>query len=531
MRAHDKHHTSLSTRTVFLLTLIGSAILLAPSLTWDFAYDQGTFAYGGAALLDGAIPYVDFWDIKPPNIFYVYSAAFGLFGETVFAIRLADYLNALLTITLLFELSIRLWTGTPWGRLSAVMTSLLTIVQYYIMGGWNTAQPETYALPWILLSVLLLLPERDVEWKEKMIKAALAGFAIGIAVFFKYTFGVFLLLALAMLWISTVRLKMNHTKLVFTVLGGFALSIGLQILNLWVQGGLDDLYRITTTATLGYRDSNYSGSFGLEENLKTVAQNTDLLWLVVGIIGWSLWSLDHGARIKYESLLYQTLLTLGLAAALSLFSVQVQNKGYQYHYWIALPWLNVLIGAGVAHLAIALHKIDALPRGSNAWIVGIALVVLSYVWTSPGPLQARVAGLMNVAEDKLPANGYIEGDSLAQVVMNNSQPTDSIFIFGFHPYIYWRTGRQPANRYLNTIHFKPSYVSQESRSELVSTLIQKPPKLLLVETDDQYTSQGDSFDDSRTTIRNRYQEIESLLLTYYDSLTNVNGTIVYSRRQ
>jgi 4-amino-4-deoxy-L-arabinose transferase-like glycosyltransferase len=530
MRSHDKHHTSLSTRTVFLLTLIGSAILLAPSLLWDFAYDQGTFAYGGSAVLKGAIPYVDFWDIKPPNIFYAFSAAFGIFGESVFSIRLFDYFNALLTIALLFELSIRLWTGTPWGRLSAVMTCLLTIVQYYIMGPWNTAQPETYSLPWILLAVLLLLPERDVDRKEKMVKAGLAGFAIGITVFFKYTNGIFLLLALAMLWISTVKLKTNHSRLVFAVLGGFLLSVGLQVLYLYGQGGLDDLINIGSTATISYRDSNFSGSFDLEQNLRTLAQNLDLLWLVVAVIGWSLWSLDHSARMKYESLLYQTLLTLGLAAALSLFVVQLQNKGYAYHYWIALPWLNILIGAGVAHLATALHRIDALPRGSNAWIVGILMVVLSYVWTSPGPLQARVNELLSIADKKLPANSYIEGDSVSNFVVTHTASNDSIFIFGFHPYIYWRTGRQPANRYLNTIHFKPSYVSDDARIELVRSLVQRPPKLILVEMDDQYTSQGDSYDDSRTMIRNRYQEIESLLLTYYDPADTLQGIIAYTRR-
>jgi 4-amino-4-deoxy-L-arabinose transferase-like glycosyltransferase len=530
MRSHDKHHTSLSTRTVFLLTLIGSAILLAPTLTWDFAYDQGTFAYGGSALLKGLRPYIDFWDIKPPNIFYAYSAAFGIFGESVFSIRLLDYINALITIALLFELSIRLWTGTPWGRLSAVMTSLLTIVQYYIMGPWNTAQPETYTMPWILLAVLLLLPERDVDRKEKMIKVGLAGFAIGITVFFKYTNGIFLVLALAMLWISTVKLKTNHSRLVFAVLGGFAVAVGLQMLYLYGQGSLDDLFNIGTTATLSYRDSNYSGVFGLEENLKTLAQNLDLLWLVVAVIGWSLWSLDHGARIKYENLLYQTLLTVGLASALSLFVVQLQNKGYAYHYWIALPWLNILIGAGVAHFAISLHKVDALPRGSNAWIVGIVMVVLSYVWTSPGPLHARISDLLEVSADKRPANGYIEGDSVANFVIANTSPKDSIFIFGFHPYIYWRTGRSPANRYLNTIHFKPSYVSDDTRHELVASLVQRPPKLILVESDDQYTSQGDSFDDSRAMIMNRYQEVESLLLTYYDPIDTLQGTIIYRRR-
>lgn len=530
MNALHRHHHGLSTRSVFLLTLIACAILLAPSLLWDFAYDQGTFAYGGHAVLEGSKPYLDFWDIKPPNIFYVYSAAFAFLGESVFAIRLFDYLNALLTIALLFELSVRLWTGTPWGRLSAVMTSIVWSLQYYIMGGWNTAQPETYAVPWLLLAVLLLLPEREGRKHEKLVKGALAGFAIGIAFYFKYTNGVFLILAIAMLWISTLRLKENHMPMLFSVIGGFVLSFGLQTIYLWAQGSLPELVSILSS-TMSYRETNLSGSFGLEENLRTLAQNLDLLWLVVAIIGWSLWSLDHDARMKYESVLYQTLLTLGLAAVLSLFVIQLQNKGYTYHYAIALPWLDILIGAGIANLAQSLHRIDALPRGSNAAIVVILLLVGSYVWTSPEVLQPRVREVMDIAESRKTPNSYIEGDSLSNYVLHHTAHGESIFIFGFHPYIYWRTDRAPANRFLNTIHFKPTYVESEARSELVASLVQRPPKLLLVETEDTYTSQGDSFDDSRTTIRNRYPEIEALLATYYDSTARISDVIAYTLRQ
>src|SRR5690349_19704968 len=127
----DTHHSPLSTQTVFFLTIAVCAVALLPTILWDFAYDQGTFAYGGAAILRGERPYLDFWDIKPPNIFYTYAAAFGFLGNTIRAIRLLDFFNTLVSVILLFDLSVRLWTGTTWGRLAAVMASAAFVLQYY----------------------------------------------------------------------------------------------------------------------------------------------------------------------------------------------------------------------------------------------------------------------------------------------------------------------------------------------------------------------------------------------------------------
>src|SRR5438552_9173641 len=151
-------HFPLYNKKAFLVSLALSALLLLPTIFWPFDYDQGTFAYGGAAILRGERPYLDFWDIKPPNIFYTYATALGIFGNSVRAVRIFDYLNALLTIALLFLLSLRVWKNTPWRLISATLASLLFVIQYYIFGHWDTAQAETYSVPFLLAAMLLILP-------------------------------------------------------------------------------------------------------------------------------------------------------------------------------------------------------------------------------------------------------------------------------------------------------------------------------------------------------------------------------------
>lgn len=527
MCALERHHTPLSTRTVFLITFALGAIVLAVGLFWDFGYDQGTFAYGGNAILHGQYPYRDFWDIKPPNIFYTYAAALGFFGNSVFAVRLFDYLNALIVLTLLFLLAMRMWTGTRWGRLAAVMSCAAFVLHYFILGYSDTAQAETYALPWILTAILLILPERDLEPRNETIRLLLSGFAIAVAFFFKYTNGVFLALGLAMLWINSGKQKRSHTRQALLLCAGFLIGFGAQTLQLALTGGLQELWHITTSATLNYNSNNYSGDTTVFHNLRTALFNIDLLWVIVAIIGWSFWGADYNTRSKHTDAVFQSSMTLLLACLLTLFAVQIQNKFYLYHYTVLYPWADILIGAGIAHFIIVLRKIDTLPRSSNTFIVIVALFALSYFWTSHSFLQQRVEELTEMSRNERPVNGSPSSEALAQYVSAHTTSEDTIFVFGFQPYVYWKTGRKPSTRFINTIHFKPSYVAPEERQELVNTLTQHPPALFLVETQDHYTSQGDNRDDSRTVIAKSYPEIEQLLQTRYMPRDTISDVICY----
>jgi 4-amino-4-deoxy-L-arabinose transferase-like glycosyltransferase len=518
-------HYPLSTRTVLLLTLAAAAILLAPTIFWPFDYDQGTFAYGGWAILHGQRPYIDFWDIKPPNIFYTYAAAFALFGNSVRAIRIFDYLNALLTIGLLFTLATRLWKDAPWRNLAAVITSLAFIVQYYIFGHWDTAQTETYSLPLLIGAFLLVIPKKE---SRLSIRSACAGALIGIAFYFKFPNALFFGLIAAATWVYSA--KDNRIKSILCLSSGFIVAVGLESLYLAINGELLPLWQLTTSETASYVSSNYSGSFGFFQNIRAASQVLDLSWVMVGVMGWAFWLKDRKHGEKDTPSIFRSLMILILGCVIALVAVQLQNKGYKYHYAILLPWADLLIGAGFTLGVFALSKLLNLPPWSITIVIAIGLLASSYWDTSSFPLQDRMKELMSIANGKEPANGYIGTDSISNYVTQHTQPNEKIFIFGFQPYVYWKTGRQPATKFLNTIHFKPTTVPKAERDELVTSLLRNPPVLFLVEMGDRYTSQGNTNDDSRTTIRMRYPELEQLLIERYRPLDTLQNTIIYNRR-
>ncbi len=525
MKIPSTIHYPLSTRTAFLATTAFAAIVLFPTIFWPFDYDQGTFAYGGWAVLHGQRPYLDFWDIKPPNIFYTYAAAFALFGKSVRAIRVFDYLNALLTISLIFTLATRLWKNAPWRNLAASIASLAFIVQYYIFGHWDTAQTETYSLPLLIGAMLLVIPQKE---SKLSMRSVCAGALIGISFYYKFPNALFLVLTAAAIWMYVE--KENRIKSIAWLSAGFILAVGLESLYLAMNSELIPLWHITTSETASYVSSNYSGSFGFIQNLRTSSQALDLSWIIIGIVGWSYWLIARRHEEKDAHSILQSFMLLILGCLIALVAVQLQNKGYKYHYAILLPWADLIIGAGFTHCVCALSKFIRLPRWSIAIVLALVLLSSSYWLTSIFPLQDRMKELMSIANGKEPANGYIATDSISDYVIQHTSPDEKIFIFGFQPYVYWKTGRAPATKFLNTIHFKPNTVNKADRDELVTSLLRNPPELFIVEMGDRYTSQGNTNDDSRTTILLRYPELEQLLLHKYWSQDTLQNTIIYHKR-
>jgi 4-amino-4-deoxy-L-arabinose transferase-like glycosyltransferase len=525
MKALAIRHSSFATG---ILVLAFAAIVLYPTIYWPFDYDQGTFAYGGNAILHGARAYIDFWDIKPPNIFYTYAAAFALFGNSVRAVRIFDYLNALLSIALLFSLASRLWKYTSWGDLAAVLTSLAFLVQYYIFGHWDTAQTETYSIPLLLFAVMMVIPKRDTfSNKSLLARAAFAGVAIGISFYFKFPNALFLVLIAVALWIYSDRgVRFNAMG---WLLAGFCVAVGLESFYLALNGELVPLWNLTISETANYVSSNYSGSFSVLHNLRTSFHALDILWMGAGVAGWVYWLVRKRLEVGgSHPELHPMFLSLS-GCVIALLIVQLENKGYTYHYGILLPWADILIGAGIANLARLFARLDRMSFAVNAFFLVIFLFLGSYFWSSNNTLPPRMTELIQMAQ-RAQSNGYIAGDTIAHYVTIHSNPSDRIFIFGFQPYVYWKTGRQPATKFINTIHFKSSSVPMYERQELLHQLFGNPPELFLVEVGDRYTSQGNTNDDSRTTILLRYPALEQLLDNRYTPEDTLQQTIIYRLR-
>src|SRR5436190_17143753 len=100
------------------LTLLVCAFILAPMIAYPMTADQGVFAYLGAQILKGHLPYVHTWESDFPGLMFLQAAEIFVFGKSVFMFRLFDCLVQLGSSYLIYRIALRVRTGR-WAALLA----------------------------------------------------------------------------------------------------------------------------------------------------------------------------------------------------------------------------------------------------------------------------------------------------------------------------------------------------------------------------------------------------------------------------
>ena len=72
-----------------------------------FERDEGEYAYAGWSILQGGIPYLDFFNMKLPGVYYSYALIFKLFGFHVWVIRAVVLLLSMGSAYFIFHFSRR----------------------------------------------------------------------------------------------------------------------------------------------------------------------------------------------------------------------------------------------------------------------------------------------------------------------------------------------------------------------------------------------------------------------------------------
>jgi len=92
---------------VFIILFAG--IIRIPSLTQPLGPDQGIMSVIGEGILNGGLPYRDFWEMGSPPIFFTYALMFKIFGTNMAAIPVTDTLVSMVTTFLIFLLARFIW--------------------------------------------------------------------------------------------------------------------------------------------------------------------------------------------------------------------------------------------------------------------------------------------------------------------------------------------------------------------------------------------------------------------------------------
>lgn len=497
-------------RSFTVLTLAVCSLILAPTLAYRMAVDHGVFAYIGAQILKGRLPYIHTWESDYPGLMFMQAAEIFFFGKSIYMFRLFDCIFQLGNAYLIYRIAFRV--GAKQG--AALLSAALYCLIYAGYGPWNTAQREGFGLFFILLGIWLFL---TAERRRMLVTALAIGLGFGIAMLIKPT-----LLALAAFYFPMLgALKRRRAwEQLATAIVGCMIPITALLAYYWMRGGLWDLYeacvlyqpiytaRLRGDASLWmYWLSKLRGLGGNAVGL-TVVSAPFLIW---------------GEARRERFMLYS-------AYVGSVFAVFVQGTFAGYHYLPGLGIGSILMGtmfSQVTQLVLG-ERVLQIRRWSiklsECAVLAILLIapvfyvkpnyvhslVTLHFLERPKPNEYRNASVFDFTEDF----------EVAEYLRAHTTPAEPVQVWGYESLVYYLADREAASRFQMThplVMRVPGRditpMQQRWREEFMNDMEVRQPKYVAVVRDDNWwwapeekTSEQllEDFPEWKALIRNRY---------------------------
>ena len=173
---------------VFAVSVLVQIATLSRHL--DNIYDEGLILLAAQRILEGDVPYRDFWGLYAPGQFYAVAALFKLFGSTILIEELWDVAIRAGIVTMVFLWSRRLGAG--------FYSHAAWIVALVLLSGFGARGfPVMHALLFALMSAYLVLDA--LESARPAPRLIAAGALAGIAALFRHDMGFYTVIAEALL--------------------------------------------------------------------------------------------------------------------------------------------------------------------------------------------------------------------------------------------------------------------------------------------------------------------------------------------
>ncbi len=464
------------------LAVAAVAWLLAQLLLFPYGRDQAESHVVAAAIARGGAPYRDAWNVRPPGIYFAFTAA-RLFGTDPMAVRL---LEALLWGTLPLA-----YAGLTRRRLGAWAPGLvggaLACFLHVRSGFWNTAQPESFAAVAIAWALFLASPrpgtkERAAPW-------------IGIGALYAAAFlmkphlagGAAVTLAIGLRREVPLSGRRGAARRVaLPLIAGASVPIGLMLAFFAMRHALGDLYE-----TLFVFAPRYSGltlsTAAIPAAFLRAAWEWIQLCLPIPAAGLVL-AFALPAQAPHEREVEGHALGVALACVAG---IALQAKFYPYHYDAALAVAALPAGLGLYKVWVAAGR-GAARAVALTVLTGLIVAADDQSFFREAGVRRRALGLplaeRRAVLDALDRRGDFAPDrnrEAAEWLAAHSSADERVLVLGWQPTVYLMAGRRPASRYFHDMAPRAAWGARE-RSVLMDDLRRTPPAAVAVARGDRF---------------------------------------------
>lgn len=429
-------------RPIDALTLGVASVVHLPGLFIGPSLDAGVFGVVGWRMANGALPYRDVWDHKPPGIFlvnFLAAAAGELQWPVVWAL-------SVLAVTAVAIATCHVVLAFAGGRIAAVAGAATAAVggQYLLTLGGGLTEPFAAALAMVAFA-RALTARSTAAW-------ALIGVVLGLSVLTSTQ------LAPAVAGVTAIALGRDGRWGRMAAMGlGLAVVAAATLVALAVSGTL----AAAMDAVLSY-NAAYRSSAGVDPRRWSLVP-----WTVLVTLPLVAPALVGALRLRAHPPAF----TVGIGAVvwivMAVAVILVQDRFYA-HYAIGLvPPLAILAAVGLMDL----HAHPPLRRG---WLVPGAVLVLI------GTISLPVSFLGAAQEGSSWLESNRRSDAVGAAIRDLASPQGTVLVWGNEPWLYRMADRTPTTRFVYMLPLvTPGYGSEELTGELRRTLEADPPQLVI----------------------------------------------------
>ncbi|MDP2674422.1 MAG: glycosyltransferase family 39 protein [Dehalococcoidia bacterium] len=436
--------------------------------------DEGSYAYIGANLTSGIVPYRDVIENKPPGIYVFY--AFATIGpDKVTSVRLATDVLFAASMLLVFAI-----TARTYGRTAGLVAALAmaALGNYYPLEAAR-ANTEQIMLPILLVALWSFqkgLDKGSLRW------LVLSGFAGGAALLMKQ---VAVWPALALLGFLALRaINQRNWRRSTAEIGAMAAGIVVPLLATAIYFGalglLDDLYDwVFRLNSLRIRQDWESGRAQLD-NFDPILT----LWTYVALGSLILYPfLPRGKRGWH-------LLIVAWSLA-NLVGAKMGLRDFPHYFVPVLPGIAILAGAFISSVS---HRLATLIRG-GPWLrpaLAIGVGMGLFAWQADDYVDFYFASTpteMTITE--FGAHGeqiFARSEEIASYVRATTEPEDEILVWAAEAQIYFLSERRAATRYLTIISVFD--IIPDGVATIRADLLTRRPKVVVTYTEDSPPYRG-----------------------------------------
>jgi 4-amino-4-deoxy-L-arabinose transferase-like glycosyltransferase len=408
-----------------------------------FERDEGSYSYIGQLILDGKRPYIDFYEMKPPAIFYSYAALVGLFGASIQGIHTAFAVLITGSAILLFFTAKRLFNAPS--ALAAVLTFLAVSLCSFISG--YAAQSEHIVIFYTIVSLYFAVRGRasDGRWWHWALSGVFMANAVmtkQIAVLFG---GALLFLVLQSAFSNARSFKKALPKVLALTAGGLLTGI-FWVALVAMQGGWKEmLFWILEFP------NTYASVYTWADRRK-VFWGTHAFFLseyaMFGLL--ALLSLLAGFSPQRRPFLTFILLLLGATF------LAVLPGYYLYgHYWLYFS-ISLSFAAALGVFALTEQLREWQPAAPTGIVVGILLALVFFWDFSKRAEYYTRPNYTKIVRQVYGDNPFVESSVVSEELKKRAHPGDSLLVMGSEPQMNFQTGmRSP------TKHFFMAFLARE----------------------------------------------------------------------